>query len=92
MRENYDHTSCWDRLLVVSPSMSAKPEALPRGTETLLLVDDEDFLRKGFSELLGTMGYMALIASSGDGAPRVARAARSDEDYRGEPATGVSFT
>ncbi len=45
---------------------SAGAEALQRGKETLLVVEDEEFIRKGISEFLGSLGYTVLMAGSGE--------------------------
>ena len=52
---------------------SAKAEALQRGSETVLVVEDEEFLRKGISEFLVGLGYTVLTAASGDEAISLAR-------------------
>ena len=44
---------------------------LPRGTETLLLVEDEDMLRAGVSRLLARQGYRVLEARHGGEALRI---------------------
>jgi hypothetical protein len=44
-----------------------------RGTETILLVDDEESLRTVLEDLLGQLGYHILSAASGDEAIAVAR-------------------
>lgn len=43
-----------------------------RGTETILLVDDEEALRNVIGDLLGQLGYQVLSAGSGQEALRVA--------------------
>jgi PAS domain S-box-containing protein len=43
-----------------------RTEALQRGTGTVLVVEDEEFLRKGIAEFLGSLGYTVLMASSGE--------------------------
>lgn len=42
------------------------------GTETILLVEDEELLRDVVAEMLGDLGYRVLSASSGKGALGVA--------------------
>ena len=41
-------------------------EELPRGTETILIVDDEELIRMMIREVLGFLGYQILVAASGD--------------------------
>jgi PAS domain S-box-containing protein len=48
------------------------PEAVARGTETLLLVEDEDALRRATAEFLGLRGYTVLEAKDGCDALAVA--------------------
>jgi DNA-binding NtrC family response regulator len=43
----------------------AKPEAQPRGTETLLVVEDEEALREAICGYLCKLGYTVLAANSG---------------------------
>ncbi|MBN2719249.1 MAG: response regulator [Deltaproteobacteria bacterium] len=50
-----------------------RPIVLARGTETVLVVDDEAMLRKAIRRLLGRLGYTVLEAASGDEAVQVAR-------------------
>ncbi|HEU4416459.1 MAG TPA: response regulator [Candidatus Angelobacter sp.] len=45
-----------------------------RGKETILLVDDEDFLRNVLIDLLGQLGYQMLSAANGTEALEVAAA------------------
>lgn len=42
-----------------------------RGTETILVVEDEDDLRSLVEEWLGEFGYTVLAAATGDDAPRI---------------------
>jgi CheY-like chemotaxis protein len=49
----------------------AVPEQLPRATETVLLVEDEDMVRRMTREVLEGAGYRVLEASSGFEALRV---------------------
>ena len=44
---------------------SAAPANLPRGTETILLVEDDPALREMASMLLGRLGYSVIEAPSG---------------------------
>lgn len=50
------------------------PEALPRGTETVLIVEDEPSLVKVYKKFLENLGYKVLAASSPEEALRVADA------------------
>jgi two-component system, cell cycle sensor histidine kinase and response regulator CckA len=52
---------------------------LPRGTETLLVVEDEPSLRNLTARLLETQGYVVLRANSGQDGLRVAR------EHKGPP-------
>jgi signal transduction histidine kinase len=56
-----------------APAPSRGPMALPRGTETVLLVEDEAQVRAVVREVLETNGYTALEAAHGDDALEVAR-------------------
>ena len=51
--------------------ISLKTRALLGGEETLLVVEDEEFLRKGISEFLSSLGYTVLTACSGEDALRL---------------------
>src|SRR5687768_6916568 len=42
------------------------PEGMPRGTETILLVEDEDGVRELASEVLAGLGYRLVTASDGE--------------------------
>lgn len=53
-------------------SVEAAP-ALPRGTETVLVAEDERSIRRLIRELLTTLGYRVLEAADGDEALRVAK-------------------
>jgi PAS domain S-box-containing protein len=44
---------------------SAKTERVPRGTETLLVVEDENALREAVCDYLRSLGYTLLAADSG---------------------------
>lgn len=50
--------------VVAVPEMF-KPQWLQHGTETLLVVEDEDALRESIGEFLGALGYRVLSAESG---------------------------
>jgi two-component system cell cycle sensor histidine kinase/response regulator CckA len=50
-----------------------KPEAMTRGTETILLVEDEQAVRRATAEFLGLQGYTVLQAKDGVDALALAR-------------------
>ena len=56
----------------IASDMSAKAEAQPRGTETLLVAEDEEALREAMCDYLRSLGYTVLAASSGQQALSVA--------------------
>ena len=60
-----------DRVLPIDASESAA-EAIACGTETVLLVEDEDALRRATSEFLGLRGYTVMQAKDGREALAVA--------------------
>jgi two-component system cell cycle sensor histidine kinase/response regulator CckA len=60
------------RVRKIVPDISAKPEAQPRGTETLLLAEDEEALREAMCDNLRSLGYTVLAGSSGQQALSVA--------------------
>jgi PAS domain S-box-containing protein len=45
---------------------NAATDAPPRGTESLLVVEDEEFIREGICEFLRSLGYTVFAASSGE--------------------------
>ena len=47
------------------PESTSFPEALLKGTETLLLVDDEDIIIEVGKQMLESLGYEVLLAKSG---------------------------
>jgi DNA-binding response OmpR family regulator len=51
----------------------APPLNYTRGSETVLLVEDEELLRKAVTELLDQIGYKVLPAANGEQALRVSR-------------------
>ncbi|NNE66661.1 MAG: response regulator [Pyrinomonadaceae bacterium] len=51
----------------------AKAETIPRGNETVLLVEDEDLIRETSSEVLTSLGYKVLVAKDGEEAMRIAK-------------------
>jgi two-component system, cell cycle sensor histidine kinase and response regulator CckA len=65
-----------DRDVVVEAG-DTETQAVSRGTETLLLVEDEDALRQAEAEFLGSQGYTVLQARDGQDAIAVANNFRS---------------
>ena len=55
-------------------------EGIIKGSETILLVDDEDIILDVAQELLKTLGYKVLTAKSGDAAVELYKANRDDID------------
>jgi PAS domain S-box-containing protein len=58
------------------PDQSQRPtelEQIPRGNETILLVDDEDYLRDLVERLLAKFGYSVLTAPDGETAVQIYR-------------------
>ncbi len=49
----------------VAPITPVEPESRPRGTETILVTEDEDTLRDAICDYLKTLQYTVLAASSG---------------------------
>jgi PAS domain S-box-containing protein len=56
----------------IAPDMSAKAETRSRGTETILVAEDEEALREAVCDYLSSLGYAILAASSGQQALSVA--------------------
>jgi CheY-like chemotaxis protein len=56
----------------VAPTIPARAEAPQRGTETLLVIEDEKSLRRGICEMLSSLGYTVLAAGSGEEALSIA--------------------
>ncbi|RJP17936.1 MAG: PAS domain S-box protein [Deltaproteobacteria bacterium] len=50
---------------IVAPSKINRPEYLPRGTETVLIVEDDDTVRKLCVRILGDLGYQVMQARTG---------------------------
>lgn len=55
-------------------------EKFPQGTETLLLVDDEESLRELGARILERMGYRTILASNGEEALEIYKARREEID------------
>jgi two-component system, cell cycle sensor histidine kinase and response regulator CckA len=47
------------------PRQPKRDEQLPKGTETILLAEDNEGLREAASEMLGKLGYRVISASNG---------------------------
>ncbi len=58
--------------VAIAPLMAAKTEVGPRGTETVLVAEDEEALREAMCSYLRGLGYAVLDASSGPQAIMVA--------------------
>lgn len=56
---------------VPASPVAPRPEPLPRGNETLLVVEDEDFVRELVREFLHTSGYTVIEANSAEDAMRI---------------------
>jgi len=60
------------------PAPPPPAETYPKGTETILIVDDEPVIREMGSELLGALGYRTIPAEDGEAACRIF------QEHRGE--------
>ncbi len=56
----------------ITPEMPAHAEAQPRGTETILVAEDEQALREAICDYLRSLGYTVLATGSGKEALSVA--------------------
>jgi CheY-like chemotaxis protein len=61
----------------ICPDVTVQGESLLQGTETLLIVEDEEALRESLCDYLRSMGYTVLAASSGQ------QALSEASDYEG---------
>ena len=52
---------------------TVKPDALPGGGETILVVEDEELVRRIIERILGRLGYRLLLASQGSQALELSR-------------------
>ena len=59
---------------------AAVPEPPPRGTETILLVDDEEWILDLASQILKNFGYKVVTASNGEGALEIFTKRRDEID------------
>ena len=53
--------------------LDGQPAVVPRGQETVLIVEDEDVVRNLSKEILETYGYVVLVAGNGKEGLRIAR-------------------
>ncbi len=73
-----EHAKYWERIAsreetgLLIPSGFAQP-SLQRGSETILLAEDEETLRTLVSEMLSGLGYRVLAAASAEEAARILR-------------------
>ena len=65
---------------VALPAPSKKREEIPSGSETVLLVEDEDAVRLLTANVLRTLGYHVLEATDGDEAVRIAQSSTKPID------------
>ncbi|HEY5528183.1 MAG TPA: response regulator, partial [Thermoleophilia bacterium] len=74
-------------LLPAKPTLIAQPEPSPRPREggkasvRVLVVDDEDMVRKILSRMLGLLGHESVLAVSGDEAVRMVQAAQEAGEH-----------
>ncbi len=60
--------------------VSAAPPAMPRGTETVLIAEDDPAIRKLIADILEPLGYRVIVARSGAEAMRLAETSRTKVD------------
>lgn len=65
---------------VFEESMEAQAETIPRGTETILLAEDEEEVRELFQSFLRELGYKMFVAKDGDEAMSIFSANREEID------------
>ena len=64
----------WVGKVASSEAERERLEEIPRGTETVLVVDDDASLRAVIARILGSLGYTVLVAGHGDEALAVSDA------------------
>ncbi len=64
---------CVQDAVTATAASNLKEEKLPEGKETILLVEDEDALRRATAEFLGLRGYTVLEARDGQDAMSIAK-------------------
>ena len=64
----------------VEETKEDKPQPIPRGTETILLVDDEEAIRGFAQQALMKFGYKVMTASTGDEALELSSAKPNEID------------
>ena len=64
----------------VEQAESFEPERIPHGTETILLVDDEEAIRSFVQQVLSKFGYTVMAASTGEEALKVYTAKPNEID------------
>jgi len=64
---------CVQDTATIIDASNSREERLPEGTETILLVEDEDALRRATAEFLSLRGYTVLEARDGQDAVSIAK-------------------
>jgi CheY-like chemotaxis protein len=64
----------WVGKVTSSDAERERREEIPRGTETILVVEDDSSLRAVIARILGSLGYQVLVAANGDEALTVSHA------------------